>query len=542
MPYAFLRDEAVPAAIRRIMDEQIVRAREELGDASQPLARRVHDARKRLKETRALLQLVRGPLGLQFPEESKAFRDAGRALSGPRDAEAVLEALEKLKDSASLSPATERSVHSWLAARRDAIPAAALEASVSDVLARLNIARARLDFWPPFDDSFETIATGLLRTYRDGRRAMRTALAGGMPRQYHDWRKRAKEHWYHAQLLRNVWPPLMKSWAGELLHALPRPRRSPRPLRSSRDHSQSGRERGARARSRGNGGCPRRHRCAAGRARAGGPTDRRPRLGRASAGVAGANPEHLDGMALMSRRPFEPVQEAFGAVDAPRGRLIVVGDVHGCFDELTELLARIAPAADDLVISVGDMVTKGPHSARCLGLWRDRGYLAVQGNNEVRLLEHARPMLRFLAHQDRDVLWRSGLLRYIAGWPVVIDIPAAGVTAVHGGFLPQMAVTRDEVEAHRDLVYHLRWIRRKNGEWKYVSNKERRKDDALWSEKWRGNRFVVYGHTPLREPRFDKCALGLDTGCVYGGALTAGILERGTWTTVSVPARRKYAE
>jgi CHAD domain-containing protein len=216
VPYAFLRDEPVPAAIRRIMDEQIARARDQLADASQPLATRVHDARKRLKETRAILRLVRRPLGEQFSAENAAFRDAGRMLAGLRDAEAVLEALEKLSESAALSQTVAGPVHALLVARRDAISAAALEAAVSDVLARLNIARARLDFWPPLDDSFETIAGGLRRTYGDGRRAMATALAGGMPAQYHDWRKRAKEHWYHAQLLRNVWLPMMKSWADEL--------------------------------------------------------------------------------------------------------------------------------------------------------------------------------------------------------------------------------------------------------------------------------------------------------------------------------------
>ena len=64
----------------------------------------------------------------------------------------------------------------------------------------------------------------------------------------------------------------------------------------------------------------------------------------------------------------------------------------------------------------------------------------------------------------------------------------------------------------------------------------------LWSEKWRGDRVVVYGHTPLREPKRDKQSLGLDTGCVYGGSLTAAVFTDGEWETVSVKAKRKYAE
>ncbi|HKR66512.1 MAG TPA: metallophosphoesterase family protein [Thermoanaerobaculia bacterium] len=226
----------------------------------------------------------------------------------------------------------------------------------------------------------------------------------------------------------------------------------------------------------------------------------------------------------------------------PGARLIFIGDIHGCFDELTELLARVAPGASDVVVSVGDIVTKGPAAAKCLDLWRERGYLAVRGNNEIKVLERARPLLRLFIRENADVLRRKDLLRYIESWPLVIDFPDAAVTAVHGGFLPQMEITQQDVEAEQEIVSHLRWIRRKNGGWKAVPRQKRKKDDVLWAEKWKGDRFVVYGHTPLRTPKFDKRALGLDTGCVYGGSLSAGVFANGEWTTVSVAAKRKYAE
>jgi diadenosine tetraphosphatase ApaH/serine/threonine PP2A family protein phosphatase len=226
----------------------------------------------------------------------------------------------------------------------------------------------------------------------------------------------------------------------------------------------------------------------------------------------------------------------------PGGRLIFIGDIHGCFEELRELLVRVAPDVNDTVISVGDVVTKGPAADRCLDLWRDRGYLAVQGNNEIKLLGRARPLLRLFASEDRDVLRRHDLVRYIRSWPLVIDFPQEQVTAVHGGFLPQMNVTRDDVEREQESIPQLRWIRKQDGAWRPVPKEKKRKDDVLWAGKWRGDRFILYGHTPLREPKRDKQALGLDTGCVYGGSLTAAVFTDGVWETVSVKAKRKYAD
>jgi CHAD domain-containing protein len=202
--YAIESEEAVGAAIVRVMREQIERARTQLTDEKAPIEKRVHDARKRFKETRALLRLV------QDPVENAAYRDAGRTLAGARDAEAVLEALQKLAKSATLPPATLRRTRRLLKARRNP------PGDVEQVLAHLQASAERLDGWPSRPDSFDTIADGLKRTYRDGRRAMHVAAERGMPEDYHEWRKRVKEHWYHAQLLRHVWPDVMKAYAATL--------------------------------------------------------------------------------------------------------------------------------------------------------------------------------------------------------------------------------------------------------------------------------------------------------------------------------------
>lgn len=233
-------------------------------------------------------------------------------------------------------------------------------------------------------------------------------------------------------------------------------------------------------------------------------------------------------------------------VDGPAGggRVIVIGDIHGCIDELRLMLDRVSPGASDIVIATGDLVRKGPRPDLCLELWRDRRYLSVTGNNEERLLRSARGFFGRLTlpHEDRDVAGRRDLVAFMAAWPAVIDIPAIGATVVHGGLLPGMALSAETVRRHRDDLIRLRYIRRNAaGNWERVAKHDHAQSDVLWSSEWDGDRTVLYGHTPVREVRVNGRAIGLDTGCVYGGALSAAILDRGKWRFERVPALRAYA-
>jgi CHAD domain-containing protein len=212
--YAIERDETLHAAILRIMDEQIIRARDTLADPKLSAEKRVHEARKRFKEIRALLRMIRKPLGDPFAIENAWFRDAARTLASARDADAMLEAIDKLP----LHKITATRARKTLDAQRTQHPP--LEPIIAKVIDQLALAQARPALWPQFANSFDTIADGLQRTYRNGRRAMQHHET---PEQLHEWRKRVKEHWYHVQLLRNIWPDMMKAYAevlSDLSHLL----------------------------------------------------------------------------------------------------------------------------------------------------------------------------------------------------------------------------------------------------------------------------------------------------------------------------------
>ena len=227
-----------------------------------------------------------------------------------------------------------------------------------------------------------------------------------------------------------------------------------------------------------------------------------------------------------------------------RARVIVIGDVHGCISELSELLERLGPGRDDLVLFAGDLVRKGPRPDLCVDLIRDNQYLSVLGNNENKLLGYERRSVfgrLFLPAPDRRMLRRHDLLDFIRSWPVVIDIPSIGATVVHGGLFPGMRIDERDVAEMRSDLLRLRYVRRAGEQWIRVPKGAETPGDVLWPEAWDGDRTVLYGHTPVDEPRVDRRSIGLDTGCVYGGWLTAAIYERGEWRTEAVRARRVYA-
>ncbi|HEY0141682.1 MAG TPA: CHAD domain-containing protein [Thermoanaerobaculia bacterium] len=207
MPYAFEHDETLSAALPRLMLEQIERAAAHLTSTEETPEKRVHNARKRIKETRAILRMIRVPLGKQFAIENRWYRDAARDLASARDAQAVIEALEKLDVAARV----KRRVQKTLEQRKNAIAPAGLQGRIDNTIIQLDAARNRIAAWPELGDDFETIGHGLEQIYRDGRTALTLARGERTPENLHEWRKRVKDHWYHLQLLRPLWPDVLKA-------------------------------------------------------------------------------------------------------------------------------------------------------------------------------------------------------------------------------------------------------------------------------------------------------------------------------------------
>ncbi|WP_313054734.1 CHAD domain-containing protein [Pseudomonas lopnurensis] len=199
-------------AAKQVRKAALDRISEAMRALALPAAQRaegVHQARKRFKELRALLRLMREPLGGAFARENRCVRDLGRALSESREATAMLESWDALAEAHRAVFACEplQQVRQRLAQRAE--PAAddgALEASIEQALRQLRELAVRVDDWPLDGKGFALLEAGLERSYREGRRDLARAQRDPGDECLHEWRKRVKDQWYHSQLLAPCWP------------------------------------------------------------------------------------------------------------------------------------------------------------------------------------------------------------------------------------------------------------------------------------------------------------------------------------------------
>jgi serine/threonine protein phosphatase 1 len=209
-------------------------------------------------------------------------------------------------------------------------------------------------------------------------------------------------------------------------------------------------------------------------------------------------------------------------------RTIVVGDIHGCYDELMELLDQANLERRDRVVSVGDLISKGPKSREVLELFMsDDRFTTVIGNHDLQLrrrwngedveLKPAQKETHKELKGEKDKY-----AHYLNTLPFVIDLETHLV--VHAGLRPN-------VDLHSQTTGDLTRLR--------TLGPDRESEEGTpWYHVYNGEKTVLFGHWPAAEPRRGPKAIGLDTGCVYGYTLTAYIIE--TEEFLSVQAKERY--
>ncbi len=215
------------------------------------------------------------------------------------------------------------------------------------------------------------------------------------------------------------------------------------------------------------------------------------------------------------------------------GRIIAIGDVHGCYWELHQLLEYLAPMSGDTLLMLGDLVNRGPDSRRVIELCRRYKAISLMGNHERRLLQYRwledplvlRPNDEATIESLGDLEWE-----YLSQMRLTYHAEEYNTVFVHGGFLPGVPWQQQT----SSIVTEIQVVDR-DGQ---PRKRSEAPDSPHWSELWEGPPFVVYGHTPARQVKRTEWSLCIDTGCPYGGHLTAYVLPQKQ--LYQVRARRVY--
>lgn len=241
------------------------------------------------------------------------------------------------------------------------------------------------------------------------------------------------------------------------------------------------------------------------------------------------------------------------------GPFDIIGDVHGCFDELTELLSRLGYEIDPhepgegllsarhpegrRVYFVGDIADRGPRNVDCLrlvmGMCAEGTGHCVMGNHDFKLSKWLK---------GRNVQLTHGL-----------DLTVAELSACSEEFRKQVNEFVYNLRSHawlaggRLVVVHAGLKEEMHGRGSAAVRSFAMFGETTgevdefglpirleWAREYHGEADVVYGHTPTREAEWLNGTLCIDTGCVFGGKLTA--LRWPERETVSVPAARRYSE
>jgi CHAD domain-containing protein len=215
MSYRFTSKESVPEGIRRIVCEEVEGAANQLANGKGAKRdKAVHEARKSIKKIRGVIRLMQPELGRIYKEENPRLGEIGRRLSELRDAAAIIEVfdgvVEKYREQ--LKPEAARAVRRGLLNnKRETEKKLKVDSVVRQATSALRAVARDAGKWPLKKDGFDAVAPGFRQRYKRGQRAMATARKQPSPENFHEWRKRVKDHWYHVRLLESLWTDALEA-------------------------------------------------------------------------------------------------------------------------------------------------------------------------------------------------------------------------------------------------------------------------------------------------------------------------------------------
>jgi protein phosphatase len=257
------------------------------------------------------------------------------------------------------------------------------------------------------------------------------------------------------------------------------------------------------------------------------------------------SPEEVAG-ATITRQPL------WNNLTREHGPFDIIGDVHGCYDELISLLTllgyqvdnaelKVMPPAGRKAIFVGDLVDRGPGIPHVLRLVmkmvEDGAAFCVPGNHDIKLMRKLKGRDVLLTHGLADSLeqldketpeFKQSVVKFLDDLVSHYVFDDGKLVVAHAGMKQEMQ-GRGSGKVRDFALY---------GETTGETDEYGLPVRYNWAAEYRGQAMVVYGHTPVAEPEWLNGTINIDTGCVFGGRLTA--LRYPERELLSVPAQRTY--
>ncbi|MDC3417191.1 bis(5'-nucleosyl)-tetraphosphatase PrpE [Aquibacillus salsiterrae] len=233
----------------------------------------------------------------------------------------------------------------------------------------------------------------------------------------------------------------------------------------------------------------------------------------------------------------------------------IIGDIHGCFDELISLFEKLGyqwkddvPIHPDgrLPVFVGDLTDRGPNSIETINLVYtmviekkvadyvpgnhcNKLYRYFLGNKvkEQHGLETTVQEFKALNGKDQKRI-RHHFMTLYENAALYLVLPEVNAVIAHAG-IREDYIGRTDKKVKTFVLY---------GDITGETHPDGRPVRRDWAQHYQGERWIVYGHTPVKEPRMVNKTINIDTGCVFGNALSAFCLPEEI--TVSVPSKQPF--
>lgn len=198
-------------------------------------------------------------------------------------------------------------------------------------------------------------------------------------------------------------------------------------------------------------------------------------------------------------------------------RTLIIGDIHGCYRELSDLVEKFGPTDIDQIYSVGDVINRGPDSANCIKLLKDLKAKVIMGNHEHWYLNSFPFTINTKQNKIFKTLEIEDHMRWMYDLPYYIETEKFII--VHAGFDPRIPLYEND----DDTLVSVRMLKDIN---------------KPWFELYEGKKHIYFGHWGKLGLYYGKNVTGLDTGCVYGKMLSGLIVEENK--LLQVKAKKVY--